>query len=115
MVVARAIKTKIIKKEDNLVYVVVGSILNDTKINNYTLNDKDVIWLTESIVSITNNNFCHIDDIVRDINKKYSGDDLEIVFPILSRNRFSVILKALARAKKKITILLSYPNDEVGK
>lgn len=114
MVVARSIKTKIIKKEDNLVDVVVNSVLEDMKENNYSLNDKDVIGLTESIVSITNNNFCHINDIVVDLNEKFKEDDIGVVFPILSRNRFSVILKAIARAKKDVTILLSYPSDEVG-
>jgi len=114
VVVARSIKTKIIKKEDNLVDVVVNSVLEDMKENNYSLNDKDVIGLTESIVSITNNNFCHINDIVVDLNEKFKEDDIGVVFPILSRNRFSVILKAIARAKKDVTILLSYPSDEVG-
>lgn len=114
MTIARAIKTKIIREGDNLVEIVVNSILKDMENNNYKLNDQDVIAITESIVSISNNNFCHIDDIVIDINNKYKGTDLGIVFPILSRNRFSIILKALARAKKDLIVLLSYPSDEVG-
>lgn len=114
MVIARSIKTDIVKSNDDLVEIVTSSIYLDMKNNDYELNDKDVIGLTESIVSISNNNYCHIDDIVADINSKYQGDTLGVVFPILSRNRFSVILKALARAKKEIVLLLSYPNDEVG-
>ena len=114
MKVARAIKTKVIRKEDNLVDVVVSSILKDMKTKNYEINDKDVICITESIVSITNNNFCHINDIKDDLNSKFKGDNIGIVFPILSRNRFSIILKGIARAKKNLTILLSYPSDEVG-
>lgn len=114
MKVARAIKTKIVRKEDNLIDVVVSSLLTDMKVNNYELNDKDIICITESIVSITNNNFCHINDIKDDLNLKFEGNNIGIVFPILSRNRFSIILKAIARAKKKVFILLSYPSDEVG-
>lgn len=114
MTIARGIKTPIIKSGDNLVEIISKSILNDMENNNYKLNDQDIIGITESIVSIANNNYVTIDDIVIDLNKKFKGDSIGVVFPILSRNRFSLILKAIARAKKHVYLILSYPNDEVG-
>lgn len=114
MTIARGIKTPIIRSGDNLVEIIANSIFEDMKKNNYNLNNKDVIGITESIVSIANNNYATIDNIKDDINNKFKGDDLGIVFPILSRNRFSILLKAFAKAKKNITILLSFPFDEVG-
>ena len=112
--IARGIKTPIIRKGDNLAQIVADSILKDASINNYELNDRDIIGITESVVSISIGNFVDIKDVVTDLNNKFEGDDIGVVFPILSRNRFSIILKAIARAKKDITIMLSYPNDEVG-
>lgn len=112
--IARGIKTPIIRKGDNLAQIVADSILKDASVNNYELNDRDIIGITESVVSISIGNFVDIKDVVTDLNNKFEGDDIGVVFPILSRNRFSIILKAIARAKKDITIMLSYPNDEVG-
>lgn len=112
--IARGIKTPIIRKGDNLAQIVADSILKDASFNNYELNDRDIIGITESVVSISIGNFVDIKDVVTDLNNKFEGDDIGVVFPILSRNRFSIILKAIARAKKDITIMLSYPNDEVG-
>lgn len=114
MTIARGIKTPIIKTNDNLVEIITNSILLDMRNKGYQLNDKDVIGITESIVSIALNNYATVNDIKDDINNKFKGNDLGIVFPILSRNRFSILLKAFARAKQDITILLSYPYDEVG-
>ena len=114
MTIARGIKTPIVKVNDNLVEIVTKSIFLDMEKKGYELNDKDVIGITESIVSIANNNYASVDNIKDDINSKYQGDDLGIVFPMLSRNRFAILLKAFARAKKELTILLSYPHDEVG-
>lgn len=112
--IVRGIKTPIIKAHDNLVEIVVNSILEDSKINNYELNDKDVVGITEAVVSIAHNNYVSIDDIVEDVNQKFKENTLGIVFPILSRNRFSMLLKAFARAKKNLVMLISYPYDEVG-
>ena len=114
MTVARGIKTPIVKVNDNLVEIVTESIFLDMKNKDYQLNDKDIIGITESIVSIASNNYASVDDIKDDINNKFKGDNLGIVFPMLSRNRFAILLKAFARAKKDLTILLSYPYDEVG-
>lgn len=112
--VARGIKTPIIRPGDNLAKIVVSSILNSSRESNYTLNDRDVVGITESVVSISMNNYVTIDHIKDDINIKFPSDTLGIVFPILSRNRFSIILKAFAKAKKELFILLKYPQDEVG-
>lgn len=114
MVVARGIKTPIIKRGDNLVEIVTNSILEDMNNKNYKLENMDIIGLTESIVSISKDNICTLDDVVNDLNNKFKGDSIGVVFPILSRNRFSLILKAIARAKKHVYLLLSYPSDEVG-
>lgn len=113
-VVVRGIKTKVIRKGDNLVDVVVNSLIDDSLNSGYEIKDKDVIGITEAVVSIAFNNFVSIDNIKDDINNKFNGDSLGIVFPILSRNRFSMLLKAFAKAKKKIYMLISYPYDEVG-
>lgn len=114
MTIARGIKTPIIKVNDNLVDIVTESIFLDMEKNNYKLNDKDIIGITESVVSIANNNYATVDNIKDDINDKFEGNDLGILFPMLSRNRFAILLKAFARAKKELTIMLSYPYDEVG-
>ncbi|MDY0276866.1 MAG: coenzyme F420-0:L-glutamate ligase [Acholeplasma sp.] len=112
--VVRAIKTPIIKAHDDLAMIVVNAILASSKNDNFSLNDRDVIGITEAVVSISANNYATLDNIAKDINNKFKSDHLGIVFPILSRNRYSILLRAFARAKKELTILLSYPFDEVG-
>ncbi len=112
--VVRGIKTPIIKAHDNLVDIVVTSILEDAKNNDYELNDKDIIGITEAVVSIAYNNYVSLDEIVIDVNDKFKGNTLGIVFPVLSRNRFSMLLRAFAKAKKELIMLIAYPYDEVG-
>ena len=113
--VARGIKTPIIQEGDNLVQIVVDSVLTTAKEEGFTLNHKDIIGITEGVVGISLGNYATVDQIASDIKNKYNhADHLGVVFPILSRNRFSILLKSIARATKKITILLSYPKDEVG-
>ena len=112
--IARGIKTPIIKVNDKLDDIVVESIIKASTEGNFKLNDRDVIGITESVVSISLGNYATLDNIATDINDKFITDHLGIVFPILSRNRFSILLKAFAKAKKELTILLSYPYDEVG-
>ena len=95
--------------------IVVESILNASKNNNFEFNDKDVIAITEAVVGISEGNYVSVDDVAQDIkNKFYNPKELGIVFPILSRNRFSLILKAIARSTKKLYVQLSFPSDEVG-
>lgn len=112
--VVRGIRTGVIKEGDNLADIVVTSLLNASKSNNFEFNDKDVVAITEAVVGISEGNFATLDDIVCDIRAKLNSDHIGIVFPILSRNRFAVCLKGMARSTKKITLLLSYPSDEVG-
>lgn|SRR5690554_1242328 len=113
-VTARGIKTPLIKTGQNLAEIVVNSLLADADQENYQLHDGDVIGITEAVVSIAYNNFATLDEIAADINNKFKGNALGVVFPIFSRNRFSMLLKAFARAKKELYLLMSYPNDEVG-
>jgi len=108
------IRTPIIMEGDDLAQVVVNSILKATKGNKIQLRNRDVIGVTEAVVSICQHNFVTLDDIVKEIKSKYGEEEIGLVFPILSRNRFSLILKAVTMACKKVHILLSYPSDEVG-
>lgn len=112
--VVRGIRTPIIKKGDDLVNTVTSSLINASISENFKFNDKDIIAITESIAAKSENNYVHIDDIASDVNKIIKSKHVGLVFPILSRNRFSIILKGIARACDNITMLLSFPNDEVG-
>ena len=113
-VIARGVRTPIIKEGDNLADIVIDSLMNLCKEENITLNDKDVIGITEAVVGISTGNYATVDQIVVDMKSKFKTNHLGIVFPILSRNRFQILLKAFARSFDEITILLSYPKDEVG-
>lgn len=112
--VVRGIRTPIIKEGDDLAKIVVESLINASKAGNFSFNDKDVVAITEAVVGISDGNYATIDDIAEDVKAKLNSEHIGIVFPILSRNRFAVCLKAFAKATKKITMLLSYPSDEVG-
>ncbi len=112
--VVRGIRTPIIKEGDDLKQIVVDSVLNASKQENFEFNDRDIIAITEAVVGISTGNYATIDDIATDVKNKFNKRHIGLVFPILSRNRFAVCLKAFARAMDKITMLLSYPSDEVG-
>ncbi len=113
--VVRGIRTPIIKEGDDLASIVVDSVINASKNNNITFHDKDVVAITEAVVGISEGNYVTVDDVVQDIKNKFNNpEELGIVFPILSRNRFSIILKAIARSTKKLYVQLSFPSDEVG-
>lgn len=112
--VVRGIRTPIIKEGDDLKQIVVDSVLNASKQENFEFNDRDIIAITEAVVGISTGNYATIDDIATDVKSKFNKRHIGLVFPILSRNRFAVCLKAFARAMDKITMLLSYPSDEVG-
>ncbi|MGI5949290.1 coenzyme F420-0:L-glutamate ligase [Peptoniphilus sp.] len=111
--VARGIRTPIVKSGDNLVDIVVDSIEKAVESENITMRDKDVVAVTESLVARAQNNYVETDEIAEDIKRKFDKE-IGIVFPILSRNRFSTILRGIAKSGKKIHILFSYPSDEVG-
>ncbi|KNF07742.1 hypothetical protein CLPU_12c00150 [Gottschalkia purinilytica] len=110
---ARGIRTPIIKEGDDLANIVVNSIMESMKDEGYTLRDRDVIGITESLVARSQGNYVSIEDIASDISKKFEGD-IAVMFPILSRNRFSSILQGIALSGKKIHLFLNYPSDEVG-
>lgn len=109
----RGIRIPIIKQGDDLVGIIIAALKKSWETEGYQINDKDVIGITESVVARSQGNYVTIDDISREIQDKF-GEELGIVFPILSRNRFSLILKGIARAAKKIHLQLAYPADEVG-
>jgi len=112
--IVRGIRTPIIKEGDNLARIVVDSVVKASKSEKFKLEEKDVIAVTEAVVGISEGNYATVDNIATDIQNKFPSRHVGIVFPILSRNRFSMILKGIARGSKKLTILLSYPADEVG-
>lgn len=112
--IVRGIRTPIIKEGDDLADIVVSSVLKASESEKFDFNDKDVIAVTEAVVGISEGNFATLDQIAKDIRNKLNSDHIGIVFPILSRNRFAVLLSAMARSTKKITILSSFPSDEVG-
>lgn len=108
------LRAPIIKDGDNLVDVVFNVVKKAADQGDIVLNDKDVVCVTESLVARAQGNYVTIEQIAKDVNRKFDGDELAILFPILSRNRFSILLKAFALTGKKLHICLSYPQDEVG-
>ena len=111
---SRGIRCPIIKEGDDLATITVESVLLAAKSEGFELNDKDVVALTESIVARAQGNYASIDAIAKDIKEKFPNGEVGVIFPILSRNRFSILLKGIARGVKKVYLMLSYPSDEVG-
>ena len=112
--VVRGIRTPIIKENDNLENIVVESLLKASESENFTFHNKDIVAITEAVVGISMGNYVTVDEIALDIKNKFKTNHIGLVFPILSRNRFAVLLSAVARAMAKITLQISYPSDEVG-
>ena len=112
--VVRGIRTPIIKEGDDLATIVVDSLMKAKESEGFNFRDRDVVAITEAVVGISEGNYASVDDIAKDIQDKFPSKNIGIVFPILSRNRFSMILKGIARGVDKITMLLSFPSDEVG-
>ena len=112
--ISRGIRCPIIREGDDLVKITVDSVLEAAEAEGFTLRNRDVVALTESIVARAQGNYAKIEDIALDIKNKLGDDTIGIIFPILSRNRFSILLKAFAMACKKVVLMLSYPSDEVG-
>ena len=112
--VSMGVRAPIIRQGDNLAEIVTGSILEAIKEEGLTPRDRDVVAMTESIVARAQNNYCSIDDIAADVRNKFGGETVGVIFPILSRNRFSICLRGIAKGCKKVIIMLSYPSDEVG-
>lgn len=112
--VVRGLRAPIIKEGDDIVEIVVDTLLNASEKEGFEIQDRDIITLTESIVARAQGNFASIDDIATDVKNQFGEDTVGVLFPILSRNRFMNLLKGFARGAKKVVIQLSYPADEVG-
>lgn len=111
---ARGLLAPIIRSGDDIAQITADTVLNFIEKSGVKPEDKDIIGLTESIVARAQGNYANCDDIANDIKKKFPGGEAGLIFPILSRNRFAVCLRGIARGLKKITLMLSYPSDEVG-
>ncbi len=113
-VVSRGIITPIFQEGDDLVAAIVKSITDAAKNENFELQDRNIVGVTEAVVARTQGNYATVDQIAADLRNKFGGEDLGIVFPILSRNRFAILLRSIAKSCKKLYVQLSYPSDEVG-
>ncbi len=112
--VSRGIRCPIIRTGDDLGEIVSRSVLEAAEYEGFELRDRDVISLTESIVARAQGNYCTVDAIAADVKAKLGGETIGVIFPILSRNRFAICLRGIAKGAKKIVLMLSYPSDEVG-
>lgn len=112
--VARGLRCPIINRGDNIEEIVVESVLKAAEVEGFTFNDKDIVSVTESIVARAQGNYAKIDDIAKDVSSKFGEETVGVIFPILSRNRFAICLRGIAKGVKKVVLMLSYPSDEVG-
>ena len=112
--VSRGIRAPIIREGDDLRKIVVDSVLEAASAEGFALRDRDVIAMTEAIVARAQGNYASVDDIAADVKEKLGGDTVGVIFPILSRNRFAICLRGIAKGVKKVVLMLSYPSDEVG-
>ena len=112
--VSMGVRAPIIRQGDDLAQIVTDSIMQAIQEDGLTPHDRDIVAMTESIVARAQGNYCSIDDIAADVRAKFGGETLGVIFPILSRNRFSICLRGIAKGCKKVILMLSYPSDEVG-
>lgn len=112
--ISRGIRAPIIRSGDNLAEIVTDSVLTAAQEDGYAIRDRDVVAMTEAIVARAQGNYASVDHIARDVRAKLGGKTVGVLFPILSRNRFSVCLQGIAKGAEKIVLMLSYPSDEVG-
>lgn len=112
--VVRGLRGPIIREGDDLAKIVSSVVLEAAQSDGFAIRDRDVLGITESVVARAQGNYISVDAIAEQIRRQFPGDTLGLVFPILSRNRFSILLRAIARAKKKVVIQFSFPTDEVG-
>ncbi len=113
-VISRGIRTPVIRQGDDLVSIVAESVVNASKAEGFEFNDKDIVAVTESVVARAMGNYASVDAIAKDVSAKFGTDTIGVIFPILSRNRFAICLRGIAKGMKKIYLMLSYPSDEVG-
>ena len=112
--ISRGIRCPIIREGDDLVEITVSSVLEAAESEGYAIRDRDIVAMTESIVARAQGNYASVDAIAKDVAAKLGGETVGVIFPILSRNRFAICLRGIARGSKKVVLMLSYPSDEVG-
>lgn len=112
--ISRGIRCPIIREGDDLVKIVTDSVLEAAQSEGFKLRARDVIAVTESVVARSQGNYASVDNIAQDVREKLGGETIGVIFPILSRNRFAICLRGIAKGAKKIVLMLSYPSDEVG-
>ena len=112
--VSRGVRAPIIKSGDDIVDIVVSSVIDAANEGGYGIKDRDIVGMTEAIVARAQGNYAGVDDIAADIKAKFPDGTVGVIFPILSRNRFAICLRGIAKGAKKIVLMLSYPADEVG-
>ena len=112
--VSRGIRAPIIREGDDLRAIVVDCVLQAAESEGFAVRDRDIVCMTEAIVARAQGNYASVDDIAADVRAKLGGETVGVIFPILSRNRFSICLRGFAKGAKKIVLMLSYPSDEVG-
>ena len=112
--ISMGVRCPIIREGDDLVKITVDSVLEAVESVGFNVSDRDVIALTESIVARAQGNYATIEDIALDIKNKFNSDTIGVIFPILSRNRFAICLRGIAKGVKKVVLMLSYPSDEAG-
>ncbi len=112
--VSRGVRAPIIREGDDLANIVVSSVLDAARCENFPIHDRDVIGVTEAVVARAQGNYASVDAIAADIKAKFPTGEFGVLFPIMSRNRFAICLRGIARGARKLTIMMSYPSDEVG-
>ena len=112
--VSRGVRAPIIKNGDDIVEIVTSSVLEASADAGFEFGDRDIVAMTEAIVARAQGNYASVDDIATDVKAKFGGETVGVIFPILSRNRFAICLRGIAKGAKKIVLMLSYPSDEVG-
>ena len=112
--VSRGVRAPIIRNGDNIVDIVTESVLEASRVEGVPFHDRDIVAMTEAIVARAQGNYATVDDIATDIKNKFGGETVGVIFPILSRNRFAICLRGIAKGAKKVVLMLSYPSDEVG-
>lgn len=112
--ISRGVRAPIIRQGDDIVEIVVRSVLDAAGQDGFHIGDKDIVAVTEAVVARAQGNYASVEQIASDIRTKFGKNDIGVIFPILSRNRFATCLKGIARGAKKIILMLSYPSDEVG-
>jgi len=112
--VSRGVRAPIIRSGDDIVEIVTASVLEAAQDEGFEFRDRDIVAMTEAIVARAQGNYASVDDIASDVKAKFGGETVGVIFPILSRNRFAICLRGIAKGAKKIVLMLSYPSDEVG-